>query len=77
MLKGLQDIVQVKTDRMIVGVQKLTDTNAIVDSLQKDLEKLAPVLVEKGKETEELLARAAKGIVDIIYIIFFLINFFM
>ena len=60
MLKGLQDSVQVKTDRMIIGVQKLQETNAIVESLRGDLEKLTPVLKQKGIETEELLARAAK-----------------
>ena len=59
MLTGLQDGVQTKMDRMIVGVQKLSETNAIVDSLQADLEKLAPVLKTKGEETEELLAKAA------------------
>lgn len=64
MLKGLQDSVQVKADRMIIGVKKLTETNAIVDSLRKDLEKLAPVLKEKGIETEELLARASRESAD-------------
>ena len=60
MLTGLQDQVQLKMDRMIVGVQKLEETNAIVDSLQADLEKLAPVLKVKGEEAEVLLAQAEK-----------------
>ena len=60
MLKGLQDIVEEKSDRMKVGVQKLTETNEIVDSLRGDLEKLAPVLKEKSAETEVLLEQVAK-----------------
>jgi dynein heavy chain len=60
MLKGLQDVVEQNSDRMKVGVQKLTETNEIVDSLRGDLEKLAPVLKEKSAETEELLAKVAK-----------------
>jgi dynein heavy chain len=60
MLKGLQDAVEVKCQRMKVGVQKLTETNSIVDALQAELVKLAPILREKSIETEELLARVAK-----------------
>ena len=40
MLKGLQDIVEVKSERMKVGVKKLHETNSIVDALRGDLVKL-------------------------------------
>ena len=60
MLKGLQDVVEVKSDRMKVGVFKLEETNEIVDSLRQDLEKLAPELKEKTAETEILLIQVAK-----------------
>jgi len=60
MLKGLQDVVEVNIDRMKVGVMKLTETNAIVETLRGELEKLAPVLKTKSAETETLLAQVAE-----------------
>ena len=60
MLKGLQDVVDVKSDRMKVGVRKLNETNAIVDNLKAELVKLEPILKEKTIETEALLADVAK-----------------
>jgi dynein heavy chain len=60
MLKGLQDVVDVKSDRMKVGVRKLNETNAVVDGLKADLVKLEPILKEKSIETEALLADVAK-----------------
>jgi dynein heavy chain len=41
--------------RLKVGVKKLEETNAIVDNLQVELTALAPVLVKKGKEAEEMI----------------------
>ena len=41
--------------RLVVGVEKLNDTNAKVDGLQEELTRLQPVLVQKTKETEELI----------------------
>jgi len=60
MLKGLQDIVEVKSDRMKVGVQKLEETNSIVDALRAELVKLEPVLKQKAIETEALLIDVAQ-----------------
>jgi dynein heavy chain len=60
MLKGLQDVVDVKSDRMKVGVQKLFETNAIVDTLRNDLIKLEPVLKTKSAEAEVLLEQVSK-----------------
>lgn len=60
MLKGLQDIVEVKSDRMKVGVQKLEETNSIVDALRSELVKLEPVLKQKSIETEALLIDVAQ-----------------
>lgn len=59
MLAGLQHTVEVKCDRMKVGVHKLTETNNLVDGLKKELVALEPVLKEKSIETEELLQRVA------------------
>eukprot|EP00924_Labyrinthula_sp_SR-Ha-C_P002719 maker-scaffold_13-snap-gene-5.1-mRNA-1 protein AED:0.01 eAED:0.01 QI:0/0/0/1/0.66/0.42/7/0/4146 len=47
-------------NRMKVGVEKLEETNSIVDDLKIDLEKLQPVLKVKAVETAELLERVAK-----------------
>ena len=59
MLKGLQDIVDIKSDRMRIGVQKLFETNEVVDSLRGDLIKLGPVLVQKSADAEVLLAQVS------------------
>merc|ERR1719440_1172553 len=59
MLAGLQGAVDKKADEMEIGVIKLNETNAIVDSLQAELEKLKPVLAVKGAETEALLKQVA------------------
>lgn len=60
MLKGLQDVVEVKSERMKVGVKKLHETNSIVDALRGDLVKLEPILKAKAIETEALLIDVAK-----------------
>eukprot|EP01031_Cornospumella_fuschlensis_P040724 gene40724-49662_t len=60
MLKGLQDVVDVKSERMKVGVRKLNETNALVDGLRSELIKLEPVLKAKTIETEALLIDVAK-----------------
>ena len=44
---------------MVVGVQKLQETENIVSSLQADLTKLEPILVKKTKDAEELLEKVA------------------
>jgi dynein heavy chain len=64
MLEGLQNVVDVKCERMKVGVRKLDETNAVVDGLQKELAALQPILKEKGEETEKLLAKAAVDTAD-------------
>jgi dynein heavy chain len=60
MLKGLQDIVEMKSERMKVGVRKLIETNDVVDGLRGELVKLEPILKSKAIETEVLLAQVAK-----------------
>jgi dynein heavy chain len=60
MLKGLQDVVEMKSQRMKVGVQKLHETNSIVDGLRSELVKLEPILKAKAIETEALLIDVAK-----------------
>ena len=59
MLRSLQKEVDIKRDRMIVGVKKLEETNNIVETLRAELIKLEPVLVEKTIEAEHLLATVA------------------
>lgn len=60
MLKGLQDVVELKSDRMKVGVRKLNETNAVVDGLRNELIKLEPVLKQKAIETEALLEQVGR-----------------
>ena len=43
----------------MVGVQKLNETEAIVDSLKADLTKLEPILVQKSIDADKLLANVA------------------
>merc|ERR1711865_338932 len=52
-------ILQTRIDTLTLGVNKLEETNTVVNSLQKDLTKLQPELKEKAKEAEELLKRVA------------------
>ena len=59
MLSGLQNNVEVKCQRMKVGVKKLDETNALVEGLQQELVALAPVLQQKTIETNELLDKVA------------------
>lgn len=60
MLKGLQDVVEKKSERMKVGVRKLIETNDVVDGLRSELVKLEPILKSKAIETEVLLAEVAR-----------------
>lgn len=60
MLKSHLDIINTKLARMKVGVQKLEETNKVVDALRNELMILEPVLKEKSKETELLLVQVAK-----------------
>jgi len=59
MLTGLQDVVEIKSERMKVGVRKLEETNNIVDGLKGELVKLEPVLKSKSIETDALLIDVA------------------
>ena len=59
MLSGLQNAVEVKCDRMKVGVKKLDETNALVEGLQQELVALTPILQQKTIETNELLEQVA------------------
>jgi dynein heavy chain len=44
-------------NRLLTGLTKLAETKTIVNELQETLQKLKPILIEKTRETEELLAR--------------------
>ncbi len=47
----------VAKDRLLNGLHKLNETNALVDGMKDQLAKLAPVLETKSKATAELLAK--------------------
>ena len=47
-------------DRLRVGVQKLVETNKVVEEMQAELTELQPVLVVKTAETEVLLKEVAQ-----------------
>ena len=47
-------------DRLLNGLKKLAETNAMVDSMQEELTALQPVLEEKSKATAELLVTVTK-----------------
>lgn len=44
-------------DRLLDGVRKLTETEALVSSMKVDLARLQPVLEAKAAATAELLAK--------------------
>mmetsp|Transcript_44339 Transcript_44339/g.86753 ORF Transcript_44339/g.86753 Transcript_44339/m.86753 type:complete len:4144 (+) Transcript_44339:98-12529(+) len=46
-------------NRLVVGLQKLSETTAVVDELSAAAEELKPVLITKTAEAEELLAKVA------------------
>ena len=60
MLKTLQDAVDTKSQRMKIGVEKLVQTNSVVDGLRAELIKLEPILKDKTEKTEILLAQVAQ-----------------
>ena len=47
-------------DRLLNGLSKLSETNAMVDGMQEELTKLQPVLEEKSKATAELLVNVER-----------------
>lgn len=60
MLAEKREDLKIVEKRMEVGVQKLNETNQIVDDLQAELVKLQPVLVVKTQETEALIKQVNK-----------------
>jgi dynein heavy chain len=59
MLSEKRDQVAINVHRMEIGCVKLAETDAIVNSLQADLEKLTPVLKSKSIDAEVLLKQVA------------------
>jgi len=49
----------VSKDRLLNGLQKLNETNALVDGMKEELATLAPVLEAKSKATSELLVKVS------------------
>jgi len=56
--------VSTKRDRLQVGLDKLSSTKAIVATLQKEIEALAPVLEVKSKEVSEMMIVITKDKAD-------------
>ena len=50
--------VKTKKDRLKIGLDKIISTGELVEGMQKELEILAPQLVVKGKEVDEMMARS-------------------
>ncbi|ETV90921.1 hypothetical protein H310_14407 [Aphanomyces invadans] len=59
MLQIKQTELQHIKSRMEIGVKKLDETNAIVDSLKSELIKLQPILTQKAREAEVLLKQVS------------------
>ena len=47
--------VKTKKDRLKIGLDKIISTGELVEGMQKELEILAPQLVVKGKEVDEMM----------------------
>lgn len=46
-------------DRLLNGLNKLKETNGIVDDMKDELNKLAPILKEKSDATEKLMIQVS------------------
>jgi dynein heavy chain len=57
-------IMDVGIKRLEVGIKKLTETNAMVDGMQKTLTALQPELERKSKETEVMIIQVNKDRVE-------------
>lgn len=44
-------------ERLLNGLDKLQETNVVVDRMQQELSELQPILAEKTKDTQELLVQ--------------------
>ena len=53
-----------KKDRLQAGLDKLSSTEEVVATLQKEIEALAPVLVVKSKEVSEMMVVITKDKAD-------------
>ena len=52
--------VATKKNRLKIGLDKIISTGELVEGMQKELEILAPQLVVKGKEVDEMMARSPR-----------------
>lgn len=44
-------------DRLLNGLAKLQETNVVVDRMQHELSELQPILADKTRDTQRLLAQ--------------------
>lgn len=49
-------------DRLLNGLDKLQETNTVVDRMQRELNELQPVLAEKTVDTQKLLVQVGRGV---------------
>lgn len=57
MLAEKRNELETNRNRLVIGLQKLAETSNVVADLQETLTELKPVLLQKSKETDELLAQ--------------------
>jgi dynein heavy chain len=60
MLKQQKEVVSAKESRYRLGLQKLTETEVMVDGLQKELTEMQPILKQAQLDTNVLLENVAK-----------------
>jgi len=51
---------QTQRERFLNGLTKMTETNAVIDTMQQELTDLKPILAEKTVQTKELLVTVAR-----------------
>jgi hypothetical protein len=59
LLKDKRDEFGVARDRLLNGLNKLSETNILVDNMKSDLAELQPILEQKSKATADLLVKVS------------------
>jgi dynein heavy chain, axonemal len=57
LLKDKREEFGLARDRLLNGLNKLNETNVLVDSMKSDLAELQPILEQKSKATADLLIK--------------------
>jgi dynein heavy chain, axonemal len=62
LLRDKREDCGIAKDRLLNGLNKLTETNILVDSMKSNLAALQPVLESKARATAELLIKVPPGV---------------